>query len=407
MDVLIHEHDVEDLAFSPDGTVLAAGQQVSGVQITELADKAEPKNPHRGFNNCLAFSPDGLSIATGNRDGIVWIWELDGLTQTAALEYPDFSNPDKGFGGEWLTAIHYHPSGKLLAAKHWDGNVHIWDLEKNEIIQSLESTDTDRNFRFSPNGLHMAYTVEDGGERLVRVVTLDGGEVIGDIVLPKDVRDLNFSPDGSLLAVAFYGSPIMIWDLASGNLRYTLDREISPLEGAEYLNNDPYVVTFTDDGGHVAVASRASKSNGMVELWRLPGAEPIPPPPVDIRKPPPLPGDVLFDTGSADLKQEAFVELEAFAEELYASITKATITFVGHTDSRGDAKSNLQLSIDRAQAIKDWFQDWADKKGSVEWVLLVDGKGNAELKVPDVDVEGNFLKEAGTLNRRVEIEIEP
>ena len=72
MDALIYEHDVEDLAFSPDGTVLAAGQQVSGVQITELADKVEPRNPHRGFNNCLAFSPDGLSIATGNRDGIVW-----------------------------------------------------------------------------------------------------------------------------------------------------------------------------------------------------------------------------------------------------------------------------------------------------------------------------------------------
>lgn len=93
-----------------------------------------------------------------------------------------------------------------------------------------------------------------------------------------------------------------------------------------------------------------------------------------MRTPPPLPGDVLFDTGSSELKQEAFVELEAFAEALYASFTKATITFVGHTDSRGDAQSNLQLSIDRAQAIKDWFQDWADKKGSVEWVLLVDGK---------------------------------
>ncbi|OPZ78185.1 MAG: Outer membrane porin F precursor [Actinobacteria bacterium ADurb.Bin444] len=125
-----------------------------------------------------------------------------------------------------------------------------------------------------------------------------------------------------------------------------------------------------------------------------------------MRTPPPLPGDVLFDTGSAELKQEAFAELEALAEELYANFTKATITFVGHTDSRGDAQSNLQLSIDRAQAIKDWFQDWADTKGSSGWVLLVDGKGDTELKVPDVDIEGNFLNDAGALNRRVEIEIE-
>ena len=80
--------------------------------------------------------------------------------------------------------------------------------------------------------------------------------------------------------------------------------------------------------------------------------------------------------------------------------------FLGHTDSRGDAQSNLQLSIDRAQAIKDWLQNWADKKGCSEWVLLVDGKGETELKVPDVDIEGNFLNDAGALNRRVEIEID-
>ena len=410
MDVLIHEHDVEDMAFTTDGTVLGAGQALSGVQLTELVDKAEPKNPHRGFNNRLAFSPDGLSIATGNRDGFVWIWELDGLNQTAALEYPELSSPDKSHGGEWLRTIQYHPSGQLLAAAHFDDTVYIWDLEKKEVIQSLQYDAGGRmgtGFCFSPNGSEMACAAKDGLEYLVRLLPVDGGEAMGTIAVPKAVRDLKFSPDGSLLAVAVYGSPITIWDVASGNLRYTLDREVTPLEDADYLKNDPYVVTFTDDGGHVAAASMASNLNGMIELWRLPGAEPIPPPPVDMRTPPPLPGDVLFDTGSAELKQEAFVELEGFAEELYANIPEATITFVGHTDSRGDAKSNLQLSIDRAQAIKDWFQDWADKKGSIEWTLLVDGKGDTELKVPDVDIEGNFLNDAGALNRRVEIEIEP
>ncbi|NLV99222.1 MAG: OmpA family protein [Clostridiaceae bacterium] len=409
MDALIYEHDVEDMEFSPDGTVLAAGLGVYGVQLTELADKAEPKNLHRGFNSRLDFSPDGLSIATGNRDGFVWIWELDGLTQTAALEYSDFSNPDKSFGDEWLSTIKYHPSGQLLAAKHWDGKVYIWDLEKNELIRTLESRGdiSGHGLRFSPNGKDMAYTVMDSGQYMARVVTVDDGEGICDIVVDKEVRDLNFSPDGKLLAVASYGSPITIWDVASGNLAYTLDREITPLEDASYLNNEPYLVTFTEDGGHVAVASRASNLNGMIELWRLPGAEPIAPPPVDMRTPPPLPGDVLFDTSSAELKQEAFAELEAFAEELSASFPKATLTFVGHTDSQGDEQSNLKLSLDRAQAIKDWFQNWADNKEGIEWVLLVDGKGESELKVPDVDIEGNFLIDAGAMNRRVEIEIEP
>ena len=409
LDALMHEHDVEDMEYSLDGTVLGAGQGVYGVQLTELAGQAEPKNPHRGFNSRLAFSPDGLSLATGNRDGIVWIWELDGLKQTAALEYPDLSDPDKSFGDEWLIAINYHPSGQLLAATHFDGAVYIWDLAKKEVTQSMQTEAGTANnvFRFSPNGNEMAYAAKDSGEHLIRLSTVDDAQVIHDIAVPTQVLDLNFSPDGSLLAVTSRGSPLTIWDVASGNLLYTLDQAIKPLDDAPYMDNTPYMSSFTDDGGHIAVASKVSKLNGMIELWRLPGAEPIAPPPIDMNVPPPLPGDVLFDSGSAELKQEAFAELEKLAEELYAHFTKATITFTGHTDSKGDDQSNLQLSIDRAQAIKDWFQEWIDKKEASEWVLLVAGKGESELKVPDVDIEGNFLHDAGALNRRVEIEIEP
>lgn len=399
MDVLIHEHAVEDVEFSTDGTVLGAGQGYYGVLLTELADKADPQTLGSGHNSRLAFSPDGLSIATGNRDGVVWIWELDGLTQTAALESPDLAN--KRVTDRWLLAIDYHPSGKLLAATHSDDSIYIWDLEKKEIIQSLQygaDVTANNTFRFSPNGNEMAYAVKDSGEHLIRLLNVDDGDLIRDVVVPERVMDLNFSPDGKLLAVASRLATTL-WDVTSGELIHTLDQTITVTPSM----NIPTALTFTPDGGHLAVARR----DGTIELWRLPGAEPIPPPPVDMRTPPPLPGDVLFDTGSAELKQEAFVELEGFAEELYANIPEATITFVGHTDSRGDAKSNLQLSIDRAQAIKDWFQDWADKKGSIEWTLLVDGKGDTELKVPDVDIEGNFLNDAGALNRRVEIEIEP
>ncbi len=407
MDAFMHRHTVEDIGFSADGTVLGSGLGVYGVDLTELTDKAEPETLGGGFNSRLAFSPDGIHIATGNRDGVVWIWELDGLTQTAALECPDLSSPNKEFGDEWVIAINYHPSGKLLAARHFSGNIYVWDVEKKSVIRSLQTIAYElagNTFRFSPNGNEMACAVEDSGEYLIQLLTVDDGEAIRDIVLPKQVMDMNYSPDGSLLAVASRGSPITIWDVVSGNLLYTLGQEITPLDDTPYLDDAPDILNFTDDRGHLAVASKFART---IELWRLPGAEPIAPLPVDIRVPPPLPGDVLFDTGSAELKQEAFVELEALAEELSANFTKATITFVGHTDSRGDEQSNLQLSIDRAKAIKDWFQNWADNKEDIEWVLLVDGKGESELKVPDVDVEGNFLNDAGSLNRRVEIEIEP
>jgi WD40 repeat protein len=396
MDVLIHEHDVEDMEFSTDGKVLGAGQGYYGVLLTDLTDDVEPQTVGSGHNSRLAFSPDGLHMATGNRDGVVWIWELDGLTQVATLENADVAS--KTVTERWLLAIDYHPAGELLAATHTDGTIYIWDIANQEVVRSLQygaDVTANNTFRFAPDGSGMACAVKDGGEHLIRLTAVDGGDTIRDMVVPERVMDLNFSPDGSLLAVASREATT-IWDVASGELVYTLDQTITPGD------NTPKALIFTPDGGHLAVGLW----DGTIELWRLPGAEPIAPPPVDMHTPPPLPGDVLFDTGSAELKQEAFVELEALAEELYTNFTKATITFVGHTDSRGDAQSNLQLSIDRAQAIKDWFQDWADAKGSSGWVLLVDGKGNTELKVPDVDIEGNFLGDAGALNRRVEIEID-
>lgn len=396
MDLLIHEHAVEDLDFSPDGNLLGAGQGYYGVLLSDLVDKDELQTLGGGHNSRLAFSPDGPYLAIGNREGMIWIWELEGLSQTFALENPELES--KSVTDRWLLAIDYHPSGNLLAATHQDDNVYIWDIWKKEVIRSLSyeaDVTANHRFRFSPRSNEMALAIKEGGQQLIRLMTVDTGEVIRDLDVPERVMSLDFSPDGKLLAVASRLATTL-WDVASGDLVYTLDQTITPGD------DSPKTLTFTPDGGHLAVG----RWDGTIELWRLPGADPIPPPPVDMRVPPPLPGDVLFDTGSAELKEAAFPELEGLAEELYANFTKATITFLGHTDSRGDAKSNLQLSIDRAQAIKDWFQNWADQREDCEWVLLVDGKGDRELKVPDVDIEGNFLPDAGALNRRVEIEIE-
>ncbi len=261
MDVLTHQHAVEDMEFSADGTVLGAGQGYYGVQLTELTDNAEPQTVGSGYNSRLAFSPDGLHIATGNRDGVVWIWELDGLTQTAALENPDPAN--KASLDDMLVTIDYHPSGKLLAATHWGGTIYIWDVEKNEVIQSLQfDADQTANgaFRFSPNGSEMAYAVKDSGEHLIRLITVDGGDAIRDIVVPERVKDLNFSPDGRLLAVASHEATT-IWDVTSGELKYTLNQTITPPD------NMPTALTFTPDGGHLAVV----RWDETIELWRLPG----------------------------------------------------------------------------------------------------------------------------------------
>jgi outer membrane protein OmpA-like peptidoglycan-associated protein len=394
VDVLTFDHSVEDMEYSPDGTLLAAGLSVYGVSLHDVNGETDPLQLHGGYNNRLCFSPDGEIIATSNRNGDIWLWQVEDGEQIASLEAENKKH---------TTSLDYHPSGNLIAAAKWtdEGDIQIWDIAQAQIVHTLTLDvllgSMENPFVFSPDGEIMAGAVRVDRTPYVRLWTVDGAETIADLEVPKNVKDLAFSPDGSLLAVISQQA-VTVLDVASQTLLYTFDQTIDPdvsdwnKEGA-----------FTPDGGHVAVA----RWDGTIELWRLPGADPIPLPPVDMRVPPPLPSDVLFDTGSAELKEAANAELESFANELYASFTKAKIKFIGHTDSRGDAKNNLQLSLDRATAIKKWFETWADEKEIDGWTLLVDGKGETELKAPDTNVKGTFLEDAGALNRRVEIEIEP
>jgi len=392
--VIVYEHAVEDLDFSPDGSALGAGLGLHGVSLTGFEDGSEIKPLGDGSNNRLAFSPDGVHIATGNRDGVVWLWRFDDGEQAATLERPEAG---------WIQAIDYHPSGSLLAVTHFDCIVHIWDVEEEQIVHTMQlgtgdgscglSADT---FRFSTDEKIMAGAVKETGDQVVRLWSVDGADELADLPVPERVRDLDFSPDGTLLAVASRLA-VTIWDIPTKTLLHTLDQTFDSL-----ASDSPVEVAFTPDGGHLAVA----RKDGTLELWRLPGADPIEAPPVDMHEPPPLPSDVLFDTGSAELKEDADAVLKELAEDLHNALPEAVITFIGHTDSRGDSDYNLQLSIDRASAVKDWFEDWAEVNVIDGWELLVDGRGDSELKVPDVNSEGTFLEDAGALNRRVEIEID-
>lgn len=75
---------VASVAFSPDGTRLAAGSWREGVRLWRFTDAKNlaPLN-HWWVQRFLgesvlsvAFSPDGTLLASGNADGMVKLWAL-------------------------------------------------------------------------------------------------------------------------------------------------------------------------------------------------------------------------------------------------------------------------------------------------------------------------------------------
>lgn len=118
---------------------------------------------------------------------------------------------------------------------------------------------------------------------------------------------------------------------------------------------------------------------------------------------PPIPSDVLFDTDSAELREEADDQLSAAAETLLEDCPASRIVVVGHTDSRGTEEYNLDLSLRRAEAVIEWMVEFGIDRSIFE----ADGAGESELLEPDVRSDGTFDQEVGARNRRVEFIVHP
>lgn len=103
-------------------------------------------------------------------------------------------------------------------------------------------------------------------------------------------------------------------------------------------------------------------------------------------------GDVLFDTGEADLQPSANRTLLKLVQYLQAN-PKRIIRIEGYTDNTGEKAFNLDLSRDRAQAVADMLVDL----GIDEKRIAVQGYGD------QYPVEANASERGRALNRRVEI----
>ncbi len=105
-----------------------------------------------------------------------------------------------------------------------------------------------------------------------------------------------------------------------------------------------------------------------------------------------IPSDVSFDVGQAAIRPNFRPVLDSFAQSL-AQNPSTTVTIVGHTDSTGSPSINEPLSLQRADATRDYLAT----RGVASNRFTVDGRGARE------PVAGNDTDAGRARNRRVEI----
>jgi OOP family OmpA-OmpF porin len=121
-----------------------------------------------------------------------------------------------------------------------------------------------------------------------------------------------------------------------------------------------------------------------------------PPPPMPAYEKHTVSATALFDFDKAVLKPAGKEAIHGIDEEIKASKTKViSIDVVGYTDSIGTDAYNQQLSVRRANAVKEYMVS----EGIDPGLINVKGMGKAD------PVASNATAEGRAQNRRVEISV--
>jgi WD40 repeat protein len=155
-----HTNVVRGVSFDPLGRFLASASTDRTVRLIDCETGQErvvlrcPKD-----SSAVAFSPDGSVLAAGDDLGNVSVWDVGDWTRRALVKLSDA--PVWGIG--------FSPDGRTLAAGCGDAKVRLWDLITRQVVLVLEGHAQRVNaVTFAPDGAMLASASHDGAIRLWR-----------------------------------------------------------------------------------------------------------------------------------------------------------------------------------------------------------------------------------------------
>jgi WD40 repeat protein len=231
--VLRHEEDVDGVAFSPDGRLLATACEDGIARMWEVASGQERAQfTHEEYVYGVAFSPDGRLLATASSDRTARVWEVASGQERARLTHKDM-----------VIGVAFNPDGRLLATACHDQMARVWEVASGQ--ERAEFTHDARvlGVAFSPDGRLLATASEDLTARVWEVAS---GQEHTRVTHDAEVYEVAFSPDGRLLATASEDLTAGVWEVANGQERARLSHDGSVV-GVAFSPDGRLLATACDD----------------------------------------------------------------------------------------------------------------------------------------------------------------
>ncbi|MBP7950604.1 MAG: hypothetical protein KA004_13205 [Verrucomicrobiales bacterium] len=150
-----HTDWVMHCVFSPDGVLLATGDRNGGLYVWESATGNEfyTLKGHEKAINSIAWRPDSNLVASASEDGTVRWWEMQGGTQVKSFP---------AHGGAGVLSVGYALDGRLITGGR-DGKVRLF---KPDGTQAREFVPADGSMilccAYTPDGKRCATGAENG-----------------------------------------------------------------------------------------------------------------------------------------------------------------------------------------------------------------------------------------------------
>ncbi|MBW4490632.1 MAG: CHAT domain-containing protein [Trichocoleus desertorum ATA4-8-CV12] len=270
-----HTSDVNSVAFSPNGKILASasGTQTrddNTVRLWNISTRQSLGKPLKGHTapvKSVAFSPDGQILASGSIDRTIILWDVaTGLPIGPPLKGHDDPVHTLTFSPDGQTLASGSCGGRDSEGTCDQGEIRLWNVATRKPLGQplMEHTSAVYDLAFSPDGKILA---SGSGGAIYFGSDSDYTIRLWDVATRKPLRQLlkghkagvntlAFSPDSKTLASGSADTTVILWDITTGKPRQqALEGDKSTVIKVAFSRDGKELIMGTSDNT-VIIASK-------------------------------------------------------------------------------------------------------------------------------------------------------